>query len=158
MKMYKLTQRFFLCLLLGVAISSGSAIAQDGAKMREKVEQLKKVKLIEILDMNEDAAEKFFARYNVYENKVNDAFKEVQQAVGELNSRIDRKAPDAEIKSQNDIVLQKQNALHAQVDEKLKAMRSLLTEEQYAKFIVFENKFTQKLREILQRRGNQNRQ
>ncbi len=157
MKNYKPLCSLLLALFMVMNFTVINAVAQDGAKMREKVEQLKKVKLIKILDMDEATAEKFFARYNVYENKVNAAFKEVQQAVAELNSRIDRKAPDAEIKSQNDIVLQKQNALHAQVDEKLKAMRSLMTEEQYAKFIVFENQFTQLLREILQRRGNKGR-
>lgn len=154
--MYKYIKSLLLGLLI-MAATTG-AFAQDGAKMREKVEQLKRTKLVEILDLNEDASEKFFARYNVYENKVNAAFKEVQQAMNELNARIDRKAAAGEISQQSEIVLQKQNALHSAVDEKLKGMKPYLTEEQYAKFIVFENKFTQKLREILQRRANKGRE
>ena len=133
-------------------LTATSTLAQDGEKMREKIEQLKRTKLVEILELNENAAEKFFARYNQYESKVNQAFKDAKDAVQELNARVDHKAPASEISQQSEIVLQKQNALHAAVEEKLKGMKPLLTEEQYAKFIVFENKFTQTLREILQKR------
>jgi Spy/CpxP family protein refolding chaperone len=145
---------FFLAMALIVSTTAYHAVAQDGVQMREKVEKLKRTKLVEILELDENAAAKFFAKYDQYENKVQSAFKEARQAMNELNARVDRQAAAAEISQQSEIVLQKQNALHAAVDEKLKAMKPLLTEEQYAKFIVFENKFTQTLREILNKRKN----
>ncbi len=134
---------------------------EDRPRAKEKIEQLKKMRLIDILDMDEPTAEKFFTRYNQLQRKIEDAKVELQDAVSDLERSVRAKAgKTGDCYRKADIILEKQNALNAAVADKIRAMRSLLTEEQYAKFIVFENNFAAQLQKMLlerkQERQNEN--
>ena len=123
---------------------------EDRPKAREKIELLKKMRLIDILDMDEPSAEKFFTRYNQLQRKIEDAKIDLQDAVSELERFVRAKTgKTGDYYRKVDVILEKQNALNAAVTDKIRAMRSLLTEEQYAKFIVFENNFASQLQKML---------
>lgn len=134
---------------------------EDRPRAKEKIEQLKKMRLIDILDMDEQTAEKFFTRYNQLQRKIEEVKVELQDAVTDLERSVRAKTgKSGEYYRKADIILEKQTALNAAVADKIRAMKSLLTEEQYAKFIVFENNFAAQLQKMLlerkQERQNDN--
>ncbi|MFN8358429.1 MAG: hypothetical protein U0264_00815 [Candidatus Kapaibacterium sp.] len=139
-----------ICLSPSVLMSQQFNRLEDRPKAKEKIEQLKKMRLIDILDMDEQTAEKFFTRYNQLQKKIEEAKLDLQESVSDLEKAVRSKAgKSGDYYRKADVVLEKQNALNAAVSDKIKSMRSLLTEEQYAKFIVFENNFVAQLQKML---------
>ncbi|MBI3258190.1 MAG: hypothetical protein HYZ54_01725 [Ignavibacteriae bacterium] len=124
---------------------------EDHPKAKERIQQLKKIRLIDILELDEASAEKFFARYNQYQKTVEDARANLKEAVADLEKNVQSKS-SKEYSRKADLVVEKQTALANAVSERLKAMKSILTEEQYAKFIVFENNFAGQLQKMLMER------
>jgi len=124
----------------------------DAAKAKQRVAQLKKLKLIETLDMNEQTAEKFFVRYNAEQKKVDDAIKALNDAMRELEkllSQDPKKVMPEQFKPLSDVVLEKQAQMQTAVSERLRSIRSVLDERQYAKFLLFEQKFQEQVRKTL---------
>ncbi|MBK9246773.1 MAG: hypothetical protein IPM69_01335 [Ignavibacteria bacterium] len=130
----------------------------DRPKAKERIEQLKKMRLIDILDMDETTAEKFFIKYNNLQKKIEDAKSELQEAVSDLERTVRAKSSKSgEYYRKSDFVLEKQNLLNTSVSDKIKSMRTFLTEEQYAKFIVFENNFAAQLQKMLLERKQEHK-
>jgi hypothetical protein len=124
----------------------------DAAKPKQRIAQLKKLKLIETLDMNEQTAEKFFVRYNADQKKVDDALKALNDAMRELDKVLDqdpKKVTADQLKPLNDMVLDKQAQMQTAVAERLRSLRGILDERQYAKFLLFEAKFQEQVRKTL---------
>lgn len=129
-----------------------------GKGPRAKIEALEKVKLIEELNMNEDASIKFFARRNEHMDKMHAFENEADDILDKLEKALND--------SQNDQVLNKLIAdFHSvqtkTVDEKglfIKSLSNILSPKQVAKFIVFDRKFKEEIRDILikarNKRGN----
>jgi len=145
---------FILFLLLAGMISFPQlGIAQgfgleDRPKAKERIEQLKKIRLIDILELDESGAEKFFARYNQYQKKVEESLSNLRQAVSDLENSV-RTKTNKDYSRKSDVVIDKQAELANAVSEKLRALKSILTEEQYAKFIVFESNFAAQLQKMI---------
>ncbi len=153
------TPRYFnlavFALLIGLVVpfsgkSQGMGL-EDRPKAKERIEQLKKIRLIDILELDETGAEKFFARYNQYQKKVEEARANLHDAVEDLERNVQSKS-GKEYSRKADIVIEKQTALANAIAEKLRAMKTILTEEQYGKFIVFENNFAAQLQKMLMER------
>lgn len=122
---------------------------QEGGKA--KIEQLKKLKLIEKLDLDDATAEKFFVRYNGGQKKVEEARKALDEATNELD-KAKASGNNDKIKQVTEAMLQKHKNLQDATNEMLKSIRGVLTEKQYAEFLVFEAKFPEILRKSLQER------
>jgi hypothetical protein len=132
--------------------AKSDASKSDPSKPKQRIAQLKKLKLIEILDMNEQTAEKFFVRYNADQKKVDDALKALNDAMRELDKALDqdpKKSTPEQVKPLNDAVLERQAQMQAAVAERLRSLRGLLDERQYAKFLLFEAKFQEQVRKTL---------
>lgn len=155
-------QTFLLAFFLFIA---GTLLAQPpggpgngmgpggpGKNARKKLEELEKLKLIETLNMNEDATVRFFARRNDHRKKMRD-----------LNERIDSVFDAAEeaLKNGKQIAYKKfaEDALklEAQVIKErqnfLSSLNDILTDEQVAKLILFERSFRKDVQELMLKRG-----
>lgn len=148
-----MTRHLLLCLLFGVMLSVPSA-AQDAPMMRgkgaERIEQLKKIRMMEELNLKEEVWIKFFARYNKHRDDVEDIAKERIKAVRRLEELETTNASDAELgKAVTDIldIEKKMSELRSRYYDDLK---EILTQKQIAQYIVFEWKFYRNLRERLQ--------
>jgi Spy/CpxP family protein refolding chaperone len=139
-----------LFLLCATALSLNAQDDLNAPKVKGKIEQIKKVKLIDLLQLDEKSADKFLARYSEYDRKEDAARSELQKAVAELENAVAAKSSD--IKAKSDAVIAKDNAVQEANNAKLKAIRSLLNDEQYAKFVIFEQKFYAQLQKALLKR------
>ena len=138
----------FIILLMPFTGKSQGMGMDDHPKAKERIQQLKKVRLIDILELDEASAEKFFARYNQYQKAVEDARANLKEAVSDLERNVQSKS-GKDYSKKSDVVIEKQVILANAMTERLKAMKSILTEEQYAKYIVFENNFAGQLQKML---------
>lgn len=122
-------------------------------KGAERLAQFKKLRLIEVLDLDEQTAEKFFVRYNEGQKKIDQARKDLQEAVGELEAAVKAKVSDAELNGKSEQVVKRIQQFSQAITERLNAVRPLLSPQQYAKLVVFEVRFTEALQRALLRRG-----
>ncbi len=112
----------------------------------ERLEKYKKMRLIEVLDLKEEEAVRFMAKYNTHENTVRDLMKERMDIVDQLEEALKAKGGDKDFQK-----------LFGQLDENEQKMfnerrrfhneiKSSLTTEQAAKFLVFDRNFNRELR------------
>lgn len=124
----------------------------DPAMMRQRIEDLRKLKLMDILALQGDQVEKFFAAYNPQQKatlEAKDAMDAASRAVWEAT---ERKAPAAEL-DQLLVKLQSSvTALQRAVEARQEAVRKVLSTEQYARYVVFEVRFRDELDKMIIKR------
>jgi hypothetical protein len=118
-------------------------------QIKDKINQLKKIKLIDILRLNENNVDKFFARYGEQERKVEEQRLLLKNSINQLELAIHNNAAEKEIQQLIQNIHHKDIALVNAMIEKQKALKSLLDDQQYAKLIVFEHQFMTKLQKAL---------
>ncbi len=118
-------------------------------QIKDKINQLKKIKLIDILRLNENNVDKFFARYGEQERKVEEQRLLLKNSINQLEQAIHNNAAEKEIQQLIQNIHHKDIALVNATIEKQKALKSLLDDQQYAKLIVFEHQFMTKLQKAL---------
>lgn len=139
-----------------IAAPSHSSKQQEGGKAKKQIDQLKKLKLIEALNLDDAAAEKFFVRYNTEQKKVDEARKSLDDTMNELD-KAKSSGNNEKIKQLTQQTLDKNKNLQNASNEMLRSVREVLNEKQYADFLVFEAKFQKQLNEILQNKRDAKR-
>lgn len=151
---YKVFRRIAaLCavILIITGVAAIEAFSQIPPKAKERIEMLKRTRLTDVLYLNEQDAEKFFAKYDQLQKKVEDAREQLRSAVAELERSVQKKSDDMIKKSE--IVFEKQTALNTAMIEKIRGMKSVLTDEQYGKLVIFEHNFPLQLQKMLMKRA-----
>jgi len=125
-------------------------------KAMERISSLKKVKLLEVLNLSESEADKFLVKYNSYEKDIQNKMKSLEEKSRELHQAINSKSKDLEKITREYISLK--TDLDNTVNQKLMDMKNYLTTEQYAKYLLFERNFQNELRKSVMRQVNKNQQ
>ena len=134
-------------ILFGQSGHQGDAPGTD--RPFERIENLRKVRLVEILELKEDQSLRFLARMNERDNARRTMMKERGEALDRLERLIRNKADDSEY--------EKAFADVAAVDDRLTAERrsffaglsDILSPTQRAKMLIFERRFEKELREAM---------
>jgi len=120
-----------------------------GDRPFDRIESLRKVRLVEILELKEDQSVRFLARLNEHDNARRALMKDRGEALDRLERLIRNKADDAEY--------QKAFAEVASIDDSLMMERKtffaglsdILTPTQRAKMLIFERRFERELRDAM---------
>ncbi len=133
---------------------SGSAPAQEmgpprGPRHFERIEQLKKVRLIELLDLKEEQSVRFFARLNEHDKakqalmeEKNDALDRLERLIRNRGNEADFMKLFAEVRDANRRI--------AELNESFfDGLTDILSTEQRAKLLLFERHFAKELREAM---------
>ncbi len=137
----------FLALILClIAVEVSGLSAQSASRARERLEQFKKLKLIETLDLDDKTAEKFFVVYNNGSNKVEQTKEELDAALTDLYQALEADAGEAQIKVKTDFALVKHEATLKAVSEMMTSVRKVLSPDQFARYIIFEARFHKEVR------------
>jgi hypothetical protein len=140
---------FILMLTLG----GPSLRAQEGRQRpgpgAERIEQFKKIRLMDVLKMDEETSIRFFARYNKHIETLRDIEKSRNDRVDQLQKLTDSDASNDDImKAVNDVT-----ALDGKMTEErskfLTDLKDVLTVKQIGKYVVFERNFNQNLRDLM---------
>lgn len=134
-----------------LAIAASLAQAQQPHKAKERVESLKRTRLADILYLNREEADKFFAKYEQLQMKADAARKDLREAVAELERATQKKAGD--LSKRSEAVFEKQTAYNNAIIDKIRSLKPLLTDEQYAKLVIFEHNFPLQLQKMLIKRA-----
>lgn len=113
----------------------------------EKARMLMKWKMTEYLDITEEQGDKFFPRLNSFQKK----HTSIRKQIGELFDEVEELIDDGKVKLKSVEKIKNQiNDLEHQKHELrmnfLNENKDILTDEQFAKLLVFEYKFKQKLK------------
>ncbi|HUI11557.1 MAG TPA: hypothetical protein VL221_14585 [Bacteroidota bacterium] len=135
--------------LLAVAQGTGQGDQQGADRPSERIENLRKVRLVEILELKEDQSVRFLARMNEHDAARRDLMKQRGDALDRLERLIRNKAEDSEY--------EKAFADVAAIDDRIAAERKgffsglsdILTPTQRAKMLIFERRFERELREAM---------
>lgn len=141
-------------LLIGLIAVPMSLWAQDDdlaapSKALERVEQFKKIRMMEVLALDEQTSIRFFARYGKHQRLLQELRRKQMQSLGKVQSLRKTKAGDAEYAR----VIQELQSLEGESqDAKMKyieELKDILSNKQIAEYLVFEMRFQQNLRELI---------
>lgn len=151
-------KNIFLIIILVISTATISVSQQIREKMlqnRGKLEQLEKIKLIETLDMKEDVSVRFFARRNDYKKEIESLEKKADDLIAELQSTFNASDKNIEAKQKQKIadLLSVKESIEQKKKQFINSLFDILTVEQVSKYIVFEKKFREEIKnELIKRR------
>ncbi len=144
--MKRLTYLFLVCFGLNFLIPT-EIFSQNYThthKARERMEMIKKMKLLESLDLNEKEADKFIVKYTSFEKAIAVNAKQTKETVLELKKAINSNAFN-DIKTKSEKLTKLKKELASLQTKRLDELHSILSDKNYANFILFEETFFNKL-------------
>jgi hypothetical protein len=149
-------KKMFLPLII-ICLVGSAVFAQNNSRMNkemrplQRIEQLEKIKLIEILGLDEETAIRFFIRRRDNQMKVKGILDQRDFAINELENEIKNgsQTNDAVYKDQVNKLISMESRITSERENFVKSLSDLLTPQQIAKLIVFESKFRREVRETL---------
>ena len=115
----------------------------------ERVEQWKKVRMMEVLKLDEETSIRFFNRYNKEQQDLREVQRRREELVRQLESLNRSNAGDKDLER----TLQDLQTLERKLTEIregfLKDVRGILTVKQIASYVVFETNFNRSLRDLM---------
>ena len=147
-------------LLLGLFIplmALGQGMRPDGPQHFERLEQLRKVRLIEFLDLKEEQSVRFFARLNEHDREKKALMDEKNETLDRIERLIRNRGKEEEFRKLFADVESVDQRINEMQRSFFDGLSDILTVEQQAKLLLFERHFTKELREammeIQRRRG-----
>lgn len=129
----------------------------DRDRLRGRVEDLRKMKLLEVLDLKDEQVEKFFAAYNKHTKRILNLRVKVQEDAEELQNMVRKAAPDADLINAATNLRNTMKELAQEYDARFESVKPTLKLNQYAKYIVFEARFYDELQKMVMKRLRKNR-
>lgn len=120
--------------------------------MRKKIEDLRKIKLLEILELEGNQVEKFFAVYNKHQRNIENLREQVNRSTSEVQGMLDSDESEAKVTQKVDEIRKQIRDLSKEIDVTFDEAKAVLTARQYAQYVVFEARFRDELeRKIFER-------
>jgi hypothetical protein len=118
----------------------------------DKIAQLEKIKLMEILALDEETSIKFFVRLKEHREKMRENVEQLDQLIREMRDRIEEgsvEKDDRLYKKFNDDFISIENNGKKNRTDFIKSLTDLLTPLQISKFLVFERAFRHEMQDLL---------
>ena len=149
------TSLLFVLLFCGLLNAQYHQKNNHNLKPLQKIEQLEKAKIIEALNLNEETAVRLFARRNESRQKVGDTNKQREELLKDLEKNLKDgvKMSDAEYKDRVNNILSLDASMLKERDNFYRSLGDLISQQQIAKLIVFENNFRKEIRKSLMNKG-----
>jgi len=152
---YSILVTVFLTVLIPTVHLRASEDEEDEPqnRVRQRIEDVRKMKLIDILDLRGDQVEKFFGSYNTLQRAVFDAKDAVNDASRQLHEALQNKASDADLQTKTSALLSAMKSFDAAVEKRNTTVQSMLSTTQYAKYVLFEARFVDELSKMIMKRA-----
>jgi len=152
-------KKIFLLVLLFSVLSS-AIYSQDRMRMGknqkplQRIEHWERIKLIEVLNLNEDTAIRFFARRHENQKKMKEILDRRDDAIKDIEDEIQNGTQDdATYKDKINALLSLESSISKERENFLRALSDILSPVQIAKLVVFESRFRREVRETLMGKG-----
>jgi len=143
----------FLVILMAVITAGTEAQNRNRMRAHGKIEQLEKIKLIEILGMDEETSIRFFTRHAEFKKVLGENQTRCEKQIDVLNDLVNsgNQTNSTEYKKQLNEFWKLETELLNERKKFYDSLSGLLSDEQVAKLIVFEKQFRDEIRQILMR-------
>ena len=143
---------FTIGLLIVFSVQSLSQMHERPPQhMRDKLNQLEKIKLIEVLEMDEETTLRFFSRRNENHTKIDELVKRSDEIIMqmELIFKAGKVYTEEELKT----LIVEANTIHSEIvqtkSDFINSLDDILTTDQIAKLIIFERRFKDELKRAM---------
>lgn len=127
---------------------------RPGGKARERMEQFEQIKLLEILNLDEDVAVKFIVRKNQHRNNMTDIIMRRNTLMNKLYKQSSEGNNNASFyKEKISEILNIESELAQERKNFIGSLWDILTAEQIAKVVTFESQFRSEVRGLIKDRG-----
>ncbi|HED05760.1 MAG TPA: hypothetical protein ENI61_03645 [Ignavibacteria bacterium] len=146
-------KKVFVFVLL-LSFISASAFAQMHRRMnevRKKIEDLEKIKLLDVLHLDEPTMLKFFLRRDNYQRQIMQLNKSQEGVLQQMELQLETKNGKKNVRLINKLInkyLSIQEKIADKRAEFIKSVSDILTPNQIAKYLIFEKKFKEELRNL----------
>ncbi len=145
--------RPFVVVAFLLGAFSVQAVAQSGRafEMRpfERVDQLRKVRMIDELNLTEDQSVRFFARLNEFDKQRRDRMRAKHEALDRIEQMVKAKADEKEIENALPPVIILEEQMASEKSRFIANLSDILTVTQRAKLLTFERAFENELRQAV---------
>ncbi len=142
-----------ISLLVVIVLSfTFSVNAQPPERMGERMQALKKIKLLEILDLKEEESDKFLIKYNALEKNIKEKQYQLRDVSDDLEDALRDNGDDKELAELSSKVIKAHKDFQDAVSKRFTEIKEVLNDKQFAQYLVFEKKFLDKVKEILKDR------
>lgn len=147
----KLRWPMFCVLMVGLALPAASQEPTPPMRGRggERVEEFKKIRMMDALKLDEETSVRFFARYNKHRDTMHEFQDRANKLIDKLESLRQKKASDEELQAALQELQGVQEEMTKERTRYMEDLKSLLTPGQLADYLVFERNFYRNLRETL---------
>lgn len=156
-------KKLFYILLTLILVSSQIYTQPNRGKNHrnmDKIAQLEKIKLMEILELDEETSVKFFVRLKEHREKMRENMVQLDLLIDEMRKKIDEDSfekGDNSFKKFNDnFISLENNGIKIRLDF-IKSIGDLLSQSQISKFLVFEKSFRSEMQDLLMKQRGSRR-
>jgi hypothetical protein len=148
MKIFYLT--LFVASAFAMSLFPQKKFGRDG-EMRERMAQLEKIKLIEVMNMDEETTLRFFSRRAEFQKKHDEMRENIDTKIDLLEATLKsaRMVTDTELQTMINEILELHKAFENERAEFIKSLNDILSTDQIARYVVFEKRFRDELRRLL---------
>lgn len=136
------------CFALAQAAPDPAINHKEMSEMYRKIRALKKKKIVEALALNKESADKILSVIDKYDNKRRESNRSMREDVRNLKKAVDDKQDDA-VKTLVDKITQNRKDLLLLNQAEMDELKSVLTVEQQARYILFSIDFHKAIRRII---------
>jgi hypothetical protein len=148
-------------VLFAILCSVGISYGQDGPNQfrgQQRVEQFRKLRMIEALKLDEETSVRFFAKYSKHEEAMRGINKQRDELINKLQDMRKSNTDDAGMEK---IFSELTDLDSKQADERIRFLgdvKAALSTQQIADLIIFERNFARNLRQLMQEMAQQRRE
>ncbi len=150
-------RQFFLSLIPLILLLFNIEVSGQpfqGEKAFQRFSTMKKLKMMEVLALDEAKSDKFLAKYTSYENKIFTIHNQIDKATRELMELMKQeRVKSSDLKNKNVEIINLHSELSKTMGERYKEFQNLLSDEEFAKLILFERNFNNEVRKKIMERG-----
>lgn len=145
-----------MVFLLVTMVFTVSAFAQPGRMMgeggrgMERLEKYKKFRMIEALDLTEEAAVRFMAQYNTHKDNMRAYMKERMEIIDRLEQSLTSKDGSKEFENLFSLLEENEQKMFNERKRFHEEVKKTLSPEQAAKYFVFDRNFNRELRNVME--------
>jgi len=132
-----------------IAQSGHQPESQSTDRPYDRIENLRKVRLVEVLELKEDQSVRFLARMNEHDNARRNLMKERGDALDRLERLVRNKSEDSEYMKGFAEIAAIDDTLAMERKSFFSGLSDILTPTQQAKMLIFERRFAKELREAM---------
>jgi len=139
----------FVCAGEGSAQGRWQMPREEGGRP-ERLEKFRKMRLIEVLKLDEEEAVRFFAKQSFHEDKIHDLMKTRNETLDLVEKLVQDKGDLKELGKAADRMKLTDSEIFSERQRYQDELRQFLTAVQFGKFIVFERDFGRQVRDAMQ--------